>query len=64
MSQMSSLRRKLSAHKDMRVASARRKVAIRIEQNKPDYQTASKDERRGRIASIINRIPLFRRRAA
>lgn len=64
MSAMSGLRRKLTAHKDLRINNARRKIVIQSEQRKPDYQKLTKDERRGRISAVLSRIPLFRRRAS
>ena len=54
----------MTAHKDLRLNNAYKKRAIRIEQNKPDYQKAPKEEKRGRIASILQNFQFRLRRAS
>lgn len=61
MSTMSCIRRKMTADKDRRIYNLGKKRAIRVEQNKPDYRKADKDEKRSRIGAILSRFQ-FRRK--
>jgi hypothetical protein len=64
MSTMSCIRRKMTAHQEHRVNNANKKRAIRFEQSKPDYKKLAKEEKRGIIASVLNRFRFIPRRAS